>query len=105
MILTLYKTDKTKCKDSVKHSLDNAITYQTLISLLVLKARGPWVTLWTVPCIKSDLIILHTEWNEFKLLNFKKLVRKKNFIVYDLRNLYSPSNMKKNKIKYFGVGR
>jgi len=56
-------------------------------------------------CIKSDLIILHTEWNEFKLLNFKKLVKKKNFIVYDMRNLYSPSNMKKNKIKYFGVGR
>ena len=56
-------------------------------------------------CIKSDLIILHTEWNEFKLLNFKKLVRKNNFIVYDMRNLYSPANMKKNKIKYFGVGR
>ena len=56
-------------------------------------------------CLNSDLIILHTEWNEFKLLNFKKLVRKKNFIIYDMRNLYSPINMKKNKIKYFGVGR
>ena len=56
-------------------------------------------------CLNSDLIILHTEWNEFKLLNFKKLVRKKNFIIYDMRNLYSPIYMKKNKIKYFGVGR
>ena len=27
-------------------------------------------------CLKSDLIILHTEWNEFKQLNFKNLVRK-----------------------------
>ena len=56
-------------------------------------------------CFKSDLIILHTEWNEFKLLNFKKLVKKNNFIIYDLRNIYSPDKMKKNKIKYFGIGR
>ncbi len=56
-------------------------------------------------CLKSDLIILHTEWNEFKLLNFKKLVKKNNFIIYDLRNIYSPDKMKKNKIKYFGIGR
>ena len=56
-------------------------------------------------CLKSDLIILHTEWNEFKLLNFKKLVKKNNFIIYDLINIYSPDKMKKNKIKYFGIGR
>jgi len=56
-------------------------------------------------CFKSDLIILHTEWNEFKLLNFKKLVKKRNFSIYDLRNLYSPSKMRKNKLNYFGVGR
>ena len=56
-------------------------------------------------CQKADLIILHTEWNDFKLLNFKKLVRKNNFKVFDMRNLYSPSKMKKMNIKYFGVGR
>ena len=56
-------------------------------------------------CQKADLIILHTEWNDFKLLNFKKLVRKNNFKVFDMRNLYSPSKMKKLNIKYFGVGR
>ena len=56
-------------------------------------------------CEKTDLIILHTEWNEFKQLNFKKLVNKSNFKVYDLRNLYSPHKMKKNKINYFGIGR
>ncbi len=56
-------------------------------------------------CSKSDLVILHTEWNEFKQLNFRKLVKKNNFKVYDLRNLYSPIKMNKNKIKYFGVGR
>ena len=56
-------------------------------------------------CYKSDMIIIHTEWNEFKLLNFKKIVKKNKFIIYDLRNLYSPFKMKKNGIKYFGIGR
>ncbi len=56
-------------------------------------------------CLNADLIILHTEWNDFKLLNFKKLVKKNNFKVFDMRNLYSPSKMKKLKIKYFGIGR
>ncbi len=56
-------------------------------------------------CLKSDLIILHTEWNDFKLLNFKKLVKKKKFKIYDMRNLYSPLKMKKLDIDYFGVGR
>ncbi len=56
-------------------------------------------------CFKSDLIIIHTEWNEFKLINFKKIVKKNNFIVYDMRNIYTPSKMRKNGIKYFGIGR
>ena len=56
-------------------------------------------------CENSDLIILHTEWNEFKNLNFKKLVKKKNFIVYDLRNVYSHKKMINNNINYFGIGR
>ena len=56
-------------------------------------------------CFKTDLIILHTEWNDFKLLNFKNLVKKKNFTIYDMRNIYSPSKMLKMKIRYFGIGR
>ena len=56
-------------------------------------------------CFNSDLIILHTEWNEYKLLDFKKLVKKRNFKVYDMRNIYSPEKMKKLNIKYFGIGR
>ncbi len=56
-------------------------------------------------CKKADLIIIHTEWNEFKQLNFKKISNKKNYKIYDLRNLYSPNKMKKNKINYFSIGR
>ena len=58
----------------------------------------------SLACEKSDLIILHTEWNEFKNLNFKKLVRKKNFIIYDLRNVYSHKKMISNNINYYGIG-
>ncbi len=56
-------------------------------------------------CKKADLIIIHTEWNEFKQLNLKKISNKKNYKIYDLRNLYSPIKMKKNKINYFSIGR
>ena len=56
-------------------------------------------------CYKTDLIVIHTEWNEFKFLNFKRLVKKSNFKIYDMRNIYSPNEMKKKKINYFGIGR
>ena len=56
-------------------------------------------------CLKSDLIVIHTEWDEFKLLEFKKIVKNSNFKIFDMRNLYSSKLMKKNKINYFGVGK
>ena len=59
----------------------------------------------SLACKNVDLIILHTEWDEFKSLDFKKIVRNKKFKLYDLRNLYSVDEMKKQRIKYFSVGR
>ena len=59
----------------------------------------------SLACKYADLIILHTEWNEFKNINFKKLVNKRNFIIYDMRNIYSHRRMISNGIKYFGIGR
>ena len=56
-------------------------------------------------CKDADLIVLHTEWDEFKSLDFKRLVKNKNFKVYDLRNLYNQEEMLKNKIKYYSIGR
>ena len=37
--------------------------------------------------------------------SFKKLVKKRNFKIYDMRNMYSPKKMKKLNINYFGIGR
>ena len=52
----------------------------------------------------SDLIIIHTEWNDFKSINFKKEVKNKKFIIFDMRNIYSSTEMKEQKIKYFSIG-
>ena len=56
-------------------------------------------------CNGADLVVLLTEWDEFKSIDFKKIVKNNKFKIYDLRNLYSAEEMKKNKIKYYSVGR
>ena len=50
-------------------------------------------------CNNADLIIIHTDWEEFKALDFKKLNKKRNFIIYDMRNLYSAETMKKKGLR------
>jgi len=56
-------------------------------------------------CNDSDLIIIHTEWNDFKSLNFEKLNKKKNFFIYDMRNILQNEKIKKNNKRYFGIGK
>ncbi len=56
-------------------------------------------------CNNTDLLIIHTDWDEFKVLAFDKLSKKENFKVYDMRNLYSTEEMKKKGIKYYSIGR
>ncbi len=53
----------------------------------------------------SDLVIIHTEWNDFKSINFKNLARGKKFIIYDMRNIYSPIKIKNQGFKYYSIGR
>ncbi len=54
---------------------------------------------------ESDLVILHTEWNDFKSINFKKLSKSKNLKIYDMRNILSRNKIKAQGFKYFGIGR
>ena len=56
-------------------------------------------------CSNVDLIIIHTEWEEFKALDFRKLNKKKKFKIYDMRNLYSAELMKKKGLSYYSIGR
>jgi UDPglucose 6-dehydrogenase len=57
-------------------------------------------------CNEADAILLLTEWNEFKQIDFdrvKKLMRQRYF--FDGRNLYDPQEMDSNGFIYRGVGR
>ena len=56
-------------------------------------------------CNNADLVIIHTEWEEFKALDFKKLSKKKKFKIFDIRNLYSVKDMKKKGFNYYSIGR
>ena len=53
----------------------------------------------------SDLVILHTDWNDFKSINFNKFSISKNLKIYDMRNIFSLNEIKAQGFKYFGIGR
>ena len=57
-------------------------------------------------CIDSDIIIIATEWNEFRALNFKLLKeRMKGNIIFDLRNIYNKDELNNLEFIYFGIGK
>ncbi len=56
-------------------------------------------------CEDVDLIIIHTEWEEFKALDFRKLSSNKKLKILDMRNLYNKNSFKKSGIKYYSIGR
>lgn len=54
----------------------------------------------------SDCLVVATEWNEFKELNFKKVKKlMRQAVVVDGRNIYDPLEMKKLGFRYVGMGR
>lgn len=54
----------------------------------------------------ADAIILMTEWNEYRSLDFEKLKKlMRGNIFVDLRNVYEPESVRKEGFEYFGVGR
>ena len=61
----------------------------------------------TFSCIENtDAIVIITEWNEFRALDFikiKKILNKP--IIIDLRNIYKHDTMREAGIKYISVGR
>ena len=56
---------------------------------------------------QSDLIVILTEWNEFRALDLKKIsALMRTALMADLRNIYSESEVLKSGFeKYFSVGR
>jgi len=57
-------------------------------------------------CEGVNAIIIGTEWNEFRALNFHKIKEKiKNPIIFDLRNIYKSEELEKIGFSYYGVGK
>lgn len=55
---------------------------------------------------KADALILATEWNEFKQLDFQRLkATMKQFVILDGRNLWDPETVRSYGFTYIGVGR
>ena len=57
-------------------------------------------------CNKADALVILTEWNQFRALDLKKLKKLLNQpIIIDLRNIYSPEEIKNMGFKYYSLGR
>lgn len=53
----------------------------------------------------ADALLLATEWNEFKSLEFKRIKEKmRGNIILDGRNIWDPRDMRKLGFEYFGMG-
>ncbi len=57
-------------------------------------------------CNNVEAIVIGTEWNEFRDLNFLEISKKvKNKIIFDLRNIYNRSELESLGFKYYGTGK
>jgi len=55
---------------------------------------------------KVDALIIVTEWNEFRQIDLNKVKKKMaNPTIFDGRNIYDPSDLKKMGFKYYSIGR
>jgi UDPglucose 6-dehydrogenase len=59
------------------------------------------------PALKNSYgLIMVTEWNEFRRLDFDKMKKlMKSLVVFDGRNIYDPKLMKSKGFDYYGIGR
>ena len=55
-------------------------------------------------CADAQLIIIHTEWNDFKSLNLNRLSKFNNVAIFDMRNILSKDKINKSKVKYYSIG-
>ena len=77
--------------DNIKKIFANKITYH----------KDPYQTV-----NKTDALIIITEWNEFRQIDLNKVKKQMaNPTIFDGRNIYDPSDLKKLGFKYYSIGR
>ncbi|MEK7633558.1 MAG: UDP-glucose/GDP-mannose dehydrogenase family protein [Patescibacteria group bacterium] len=55
---------------------------------------------------KAEALVIITEWNEFKQIDLNKIKKlMSNPTIFDGRNIYDPSDLKKLGFKYYSIGR
>ena len=57
-------------------------------------------------CKNVDAIVIGTEWNEFRALNFDEIgniVKKRK--IFDLRNIYNQIELEKKDFEYYATGK
>jgi len=76
--------------DEVKLEVGNKVTYCDSVSETV---------------VGSSAVILCTEWDDFRNVNFSELNGMVEKVVFDGRNIYEPEFMQEDGFEYYGVGR
>lgn len=77
--------------DNIKKIFANKITY----------CKNPYQAV-----NKMDALIIITEWNEFKQIDLNKIKKLMSHpIIFDGRNIYDPSYLRKLGFKYYSIGR
>ena len=86
--LNVYDQEAT---DNIKKIFANKITY----------SKDPYQVV-----NKVDALIIITEWNEFRQIDLNKVKKlMSNPTIFDGRNIYDPSDLKKLGFKYYSIGR
>ncbi|NVO09118.1 MAG: UDP-glucose/GDP-mannose dehydrogenase family protein [Bacteroidales bacterium] len=77
--------------DETKHKIGNSIIYAT----------DPHDA-----ALDADALVLMTEWQEFRVLNYKILAKiLKSKVIFDGRNIYEPNEMLEEGFTYYSIGR
>jgi UDPglucose 6-dehydrogenase len=57
-------------------------------------------------CEGADVVVLFTEWNQYRALDLAEVKAKmKGSVFVDLRNVYSPKQVREAGFEYYGIGR
>jgi len=57
-------------------------------------------------CEGADVLVIVTEWNEFRMLDFERVKEKmREAVMLDLRNIYDPASVRAQGFQYESVGR
>jgi UDPglucose 6-dehydrogenase len=90
---------------SKKGAIINAYDPKAMKNAKVVLPSINYTTSVLESCFGADAIIIATEWNEFRALNFNLLKGKmKDHIIFDLRNIYNKEQFNNLEFIYYGIG-